>query len=185
MSFRFRTAAAALAVSAALFAAPASAITMHLGELDAQGSPISNSFWRAFNYGSTPGAFSDNFTFSLSGAADALGGATVFEFGWIDLVLSSASLSGGSLALTLVDYTPDSFSFAGLGKGDYTLTIDGYLSGLLGTAGYKGNIRTSTSRISEPGTLALLVACLGVLGFWQRARWDRRRERAAPGCADS
>ena len=94
MSFKLRTTATTLAVSAALFASPASAITMDLGELDAGGSQISNSFVRFFSYGSPLGAFTDYFTFSLSGAADALGGTTIFELGWIDLTLSSASLSG-------------------------------------------------------------------------------------------
>ncbi len=170
MRVKLRNAAAALAISGALLAAPASAITMDLGTLDAGGSQIGNSFWRVFNSGSPLGAFSDYFTFSLSGAADALGGTTVFEFGWIDLTLSSASLSGGTLASTRIDSSPESFSFAGLGAGNYTLAINGSLSGLLGAASYQGNIRTNTSRIPEPGTLALLFASLGILAFWRRKR---------------
>ncbi|MFN0300052.1 MAG: FxDxF family PEP-CTERM protein [Burkholderiales bacterium] len=170
MRIKLRNAAAALLFSGPLFAAPASAITMDLGVLDAGGSQIGNSFWRVFNRGSPIGAFSDYFTFSLSGAADALGGTTVFEFGWIDLTLSSASLSGGTLASTRVDMTPESFEFDGLGAGNYTLAINGSLRGLLGTASYQGNIRTSTSQVSEPGTLALLVASLGILGLWRRKR---------------
>ncbi len=170
MRVKLRDTAAALAISGALLAAPASAITMDLGTLDAGGSQIGNSFWRVFNFGSPIGAFSDYFTFSLSGAADALGGTTVFEFGWIDLTLSSASLSGGTLEFTRVDNTPESFEFGDLGAGNYTLAINGSLSGLLGKASYQGNIRTSTSQVSEPGSLALLVASLGILGFWRRKR---------------
>lgn len=170
MRFKSPTTAAALALSAALLASPASAITINLGTLDAGGSSIGNSFWRYFSYGSPLGAFSDSFTFSLSGAADALGGTTMFEFQNLDLSLSSVSLSGGTLPSTVVDRTPDAFSFYGLGAGPYTLTVNGSLGGGSGVAGYYGNIRTGVSRISEPGSLALLAASLGLLGYWGRRR---------------
>jgi len=150
---------------------PAIAAT-DLGVLDFGGSSFSKAFVRIFDFGSPLGGFVDHYTFKLLGAAGAEGGASVaMEWGSLDLDLLSVSLSGGTLKETLVDNTPASFRFSGLGAGTYKFDITGNLKsvgGPLGYASYTGSIRSVASPAPEPGALALVLAGLAAVGLLSR-----------------
>lgn len=165
---KFKTWAATLALA---LAAPAMAAT-DLGVLDAAGSSFSKAFLRIFGFGSPLGGFVDHYTFTLIGGATAEGGTTVaMEWGSLDLDLNSVSLSGGSLAGTLTDNTPSSFTFSSLGAGTYTLDIAGILKstgGPLGYASYTGNIRSIASAAPEPAVLLMVLAGLAAVGVLVR-----------------
>lgn len=169
-------AAAALVVSGALLSTPVLAKT-DLGTLDTNGPSFSQVFWRFFGMGSTPGAFIDVYTFKLASASTAAGGTIDFDWGALDLSLTSASLSGGTLGNnTLVDNTPARFSFGGLGMGDYALSISGMLTpenGRFGGAGYMGTIHAVASPVPEPGTLAMALTAFGALWLTMRRRKGR------------
>lgn len=143
-----------------------------LGIIDATGTEFSKSFVRLFGIGSPLGAFVDTYTFQIAGAGAAAGGAVSFDFGFVDLQLTSVSLTGGGKNET--DTTPGGFSFANLVPGvTYTLAVAGSLTSYkfldLGYAYYEGTIRSVASAAPEPGALALgLAGLLGVAAFARR-----------------
>ena len=159
------------------FLSPASAVAgvTDLGALDAAGTSFGAAFWRVFNVGSPLGAFTDVYSFTLLNPAAATGGLITWDWGSIDLSLSSVALSGGTLAGALTDSSPGSFSFNGLGAGKYSLAISGVLnstSGIVGLAGYNGTIRAVASATPEPEGIVMVLAGFAFVG-WQVARLKR------------
>lgn len=152
-----------VSLTLALLGASSWAVTQHLGTLDAEGSDFDQVFWRFFGAGSQVGSFVDYYTFSLvAPATGATGGANVdFEWGLVNLDLTSVSLFNGG-GLLLGNSAPTSFSFNGLGAGDYKLAVAGSFNGVLGTAGYSGTIRSIASAAPEADSLAM--ALLGLAG---------------------
>lgn len=148
-----------LSLPAAALAAP-----VDLGVIDTTASSFSKDFWRLFGWGSTLGAFTDLYTFTLVGGSAATGDAVAFDWGGLDLTLSTISVSGGTLAFAVTDPTPGSFSFGGLGAGVYTLAVTGNLAqiGPLGYAEYTGSLRAVPFAVPEPASLALVLAALGL-----------------------
>lgn len=173
MNFRMVVASLAMAVSGSAMAA-----TMDLGTLDMGmgGSSFGKAFVRVFDFGSPLGEFVDHYTFKLLGPSGAEGGAAVaMEWGSLDLELLSVSLSGGTLDRTVIDDTPGSFSFSGLGAGTYSFDVTGFLKsvgGPLGFASYSGSISSIASPAPEPGALALALA--GLIGVGLLTRRGKR-----------
>lgn len=169
MKLKHAVAALAVAISGA-----ASAMTTDLGVLNATDSSFSREFWRIFNAGSALGNFTDYYTFELAESSTATGGTLVFDWGGVDLSISSVGLAGGTLASAQVDTTPDTFSFSGLGAGNYTLAVNGNLKqiGIAGIAQYSGTIHAVAAAVPEPEHAAMMFAGLLGLGMFgaRRAR---------------
>jgi hypothetical protein len=80
----------------------------------------------------------------------------------------SVVLQNSSAVVLGTDLNPaDGFSFAGLGAGSYALTFVGFATGSAGGS-YGGAIYAQT--VPEPGTYALLLAGLCVVGTLIRLR---------------
>jgi len=160
------------AVAVALSTGGAFASTTDLGTLNANDTGFSKDFWKIFDWGSPLGAFTDYYTFELVGASTATGGTLVFDWGALDLSISSVALSGGTLASPQTDGSPGSFSFGGLGAGSYTLAVNGNLAanGPFGYAQYSGSIHAVAGAVPEPEHGAMLLAGLVGLGALARRR---------------
>lgn len=101
------------------------------------------------------GAFSDGFYFTLTDTSTVSGSVAEF-FG--DLSFSAVSLDGAG-ALLSPTTTGYSFSFANLAAGEYQLTVTG---SAVGFSSYAGSLLAQP--VSEPQSLAMLLAGLGVMG---------------------
>lgn len=110
----------------------------------------------------TSGSFAFPYTFSLTGPATVTGDTNSSGISWVGVTLSNpAALFSAS------DANPDDgFSFSGLSAGNYTLTFQGS-----GTGGFGGYY--TVTAVPEPGTVALMLAGLGLVGFVGA----RRRQR--------
>lgn len=155
MITKFRLAFAGLALVAS--GAANAALIHDYGSITAPSSiAIANSHW-------ANGAFVDEYTFSLTNAADTFGLLFEIDLGRSSIDLWSVALVSGSESFW-VGQTPWAFSFSGLTAGDYSLLITGTESGFL--SGYIGGLTfwaTSSTSVPEPGTLALLG--LGLIGI--------------------
>jgi len=178
MSNMTRTLRIALTFFALAAASAADANTINLG---AMGPPALRLFGNEF---SAVGGFNDEYTFSLSGAADAFGFAFELDASTrrdIDILSVSLSSNGATLDTLLWSGTQDTFSFSSLGAGAYSLfvtgTVTGSNGGLLGggLVGYAGTIMTSAStappnKVPEPATLGLFGVGLLGLSFGLRRK---------------
>jgi hypothetical protein len=158
----FLAAAALFAgLSAPAFAVPYTPANNNIGPLD----NISVDFKGA----SAPGAFVHDYFFTLAGAGTALGGAFNIDFAsLLDIANFAVKLTGpGGYSAT--DTTPSNFYFAGLTPGSFTFTVSGNATGQLGGS-YLGALGAVTAPVPEPGTMAMVLAGLGVVGWVSRRR---------------
>lgn len=138
----------------------------------AAGGPIDLSSGSA-GFSSTPtaGVFSDVYTFSLAAAGFATSSITSAVAGTQDVDFTSIFITGPSGVFNFTRMMNDPFevwtvSTPLLAAGAYTLTLNGTNSASIGS--YGGNI--GVSPIPEPGSLALLLGGLGVMGYVAKRR---------------
>ena len=163
----------------AFFALAASgAANATIVDLGAMGPPGLRIFGNDF---SSVGGFSDQYNFSLSSPADSFGFTLAFDGSWArDIDILGVGLSSdGTLASAVWASNTDSFSFSSLLAGNYSLFVNGTVTGrnggLLGggLVGYVGTLITTKAPASvpEPGNLALFgVSLLGIFLVLRRKR---------------
>jgi hypothetical protein len=163
--------------STASFAIPVSmpscTSTTNWGSL---GPPGNQAFGQAFT---SAGSYNDCYNFSLGSNADSFGGTTAWDLplNSLDINLDQVSLYSNT---TMVgsDQSPESFAFAGLVAGGYTLVVSSVVTdnwGFYPLLAYTGQISTykagaGTTSVPEPTTLTLLG-----LGMVAAAAVRRRR----------
>lgn len=166
---KLKSVVAALAFAAAAgptIAATCQAIDDTLGTLDA-----SETEFTAFCVGQ--GSFSDYYSFSLATHGGVGGTLVEWDLGSIlGVDLTSVRIGGGSLGSTwLTDSTSqDSFSFANLGGGNYTLNVTGVVTGWSPVNSYGGAIHAVAAPVPEPETYAMMALGLGLLIWVTRRR---------------
>lgn len=161
------------ALALAATAGTASADCTSLGTLGPPGAALfGNSF-------SASGTYTDCYTFQLLSGANSFGGMLESwdPLNKLSIDVKSISLSGGTLASTLTDWTPTLFDFGGLGAGTYTLSVLSVVDTDWGLyrdkVGYLGGIAT-VAAIPEPETYALMLLGLAAIGAFTRRRQAAR-----------
>ncbi len=167
---------AAVAFAVAAMASQVQAKTEDLGSLSSSGTTFGNTFF------SNVSNFTDYYTFSIADAGTVSG--TTVDTSYIlfftkDVVLNSLTLTaGGSSSVIAKDTTANSFTFSGLSAGNYTMAVNGSVSGVLaGYGSYSGTIKAVSSSVSsaapEPADLALTLVGLAGVGYMVRRRAAR------------
>lgn len=169
----------ALAIVIGFSGLSAQAKSASLGDVSSTSASFGNHFWGW-------GKFTDYYSFSLSGESTIIGSTSSRDSLWQDISLSSVLLQAWSGtgwttwsgASSNPDASPDNFSFAGLGGGQYRLALSGYLAPQidlrdpLRPASYQGTLRAIAAPVPEPAALALAV--VGLLGVGTLAARRRR-----------
>jgi hypothetical protein len=175
---KFSTRFASIALALAAVASQSQAANFSLGTLTSSGTTFGNTFY------SDVASFTDYYTFTIANPGTVSG--TTTDTSWMiliskDVTLNSLTLtSSTSAAILAQDSTPSSFTFAGLGAGDYKLAVQGSVSGLMAASGnYSGTIKAVAvtapvaSAAPEPADLALTLVGLAGVGFLVRRRAAR------------
>ncbi|MBI3156779.1 MAG: PEP-CTERM sorting domain-containing protein [Burkholderiales bacterium] len=166
MSFHSRIKALALAAVLAAGSSGAFALDNDLGPIDSSSASFSNT---------VGGGFTDTWTFSLSGLSyvaasltnveSSLGSISTRGIAGLSASTGAFALTGSPITTTSGPITVTTQVLAGaavLAAGNYTLTVSG--TGITGaSASYGGNIVATP--VPEPGTYAMLVAGLGIVGL--------------------
>jgi hypothetical protein len=116
------------------------------------------------------GLFQDVYSFTLADPGTLSGNAVPVNFGGYNILGLTVTLQNASFAVIGTDASPDNgFMFSGLASGSYALNVLGFATGTTGGF-YAGGFNATTAPVPEPGTYALLVAGLGVVGFMASRR---------------
>lgn len=127
-----------------------------LGTIDNQPITISNIV--------PMGIFQDVYSFTIANPGSLSGNAVAVNFGGYNILGLTVTLQDSSFAVVGSDATPaDGFSFVNLAAGTYALNVLGYANGASGGF-YTGGFTATTAPIPEPGTYALMLAGLGIIG---------------------
>jgi hypothetical protein len=136
---------------------------------DVTGSPTFTGLTSTFSAFHTAGAFTDTFTFTLPGITSAATSVVTIGAGSSDIDFISGTLNGQPLVLTTdvggfveLLYTPAAYTVSG----PLSLIIKG-TSGA--NASYSGTLNVAAV-VPEPGSIALMLAGLGVVGYVARRR---------------
>jgi hypothetical protein len=137
-------------------------------------------------------SFSNCFSFTLptDQSTDVFGGTLEFDsLSFLDIDISSISLSGSGLSTPLIDTTPGVFSFNGLVGGIYQLVVSGHVTRGTGwddilpvPVGYAGALSVNqgvVAAVPEPSTWAVMI--LGFIGVGFMAY--RRKKKLALNAA--
>jgi len=175
MNIRATIGAVGLAAATAFAGPAAAAACTESFNLGSMGPPEVTSIGNAFDQ---PAHFDDCYNFTLSNSAEAFG--LTLEWDWSktnDIAVTSVSLSGGSLPGTLVDNTPDWFTFSNLLAGAYQLIVSGDVTSRSNhggaPVGYIGLLATSreiAAPVPEPATYAMLALGLAIVGWAVKRR---------------
>jgi hypothetical protein len=137
-------------------------------------------------------SFSNCFSFALptNQSTDVFGGTLEFDsLSFLDIDISSISLSGSGLSTPLVDYTPGVFNFNGLVGGIYQLVISGHVTRGAGwddilpfQVGYAGALSVNqgvVAAVPEPSTWAVMILGFISVGFMAYRRKKKLALNAA------
>lgn len=144
-----------------------------LGLLGDEDTKFGNTFSSTSN-------FTDYYSFTIGGNSNGAAGST-FDTAWNFVLtgvdVTSITLSGGSLSSALVDNSPGSFIFTGLGNGTYTMAVSGNSTWGLFSSSYNGTIHAITTASStapvaspapEPADFAMALMGLAGVGYMVR-----------------
>jgi len=155
-----------LALAAALVAGSTSGYAVAL-------TPIGDVTSGTFAFANTPvaGAFTDTLSFTLTTASFLTGTVTSVVSGTQDVDFTSISVTGAGGPFTFTQVAMDPFETWALGSvalaaGTYTLNLMGSNSASIGS--YAGTL--GVTPVPEAGTLAMMLAGLGMVGFMARRR---------------
>lgn len=154
---RLASAAAMALVSASAFAAPA-------GDLG-----VNPSYAEITGYGTQFGPVTFSYTFSLDSAtnlSNLFGSLKATDEASILVTLTGPSSFSTTITPTLT--SPKSFTFSNLADGAYTLSF--VATPILASFTAYGGFATTVAAVPEPGSVALVLAGLGVVGLVARRR---------------
>ena len=127
---------------------------------------------------SAAGAYTDCYTFNLSGSAGSFGGAIQLDslLNKLDISLNSISLFSGGTQLA-IDTSPLAFSFGALAGGvSYTLAVASSVTGTWGLTdkpvAYLGAFTTYAAPVPEPSSLAMVIMGLLAVGAAVRRKFN-------------
>ena len=124
-----------------------------------------HSYFYAFGSTKPPASFVDVVDFDLTKAADV--SDLILGFGVKGLTVELVDLSNPLITFSPSTSLTQSYD---LGKGDYALDITGKTRGPKGSDSLVLGL-LSVAAVPEPGTLTMILAGVGLLGFYQ---WRRR-----------